>query len=758
MRSSKPYTQFYAPNNAINIVKTLHHYSRQKHSYIDYDYINSLLDGILKNTDGIKHREIASIIGSLAKLGFRWNGEMRCQILEAILSKHLYDMEGFEFNESLHALKLMHAPIDSLTSDPCEFINKILNYFSLLSPTMDFNGLNYAFEALIAVDFNADVLKKRFILSCANIFNSALLALEITPTGDYEKQVSKAIGLLGKTGLQWTQLEPALQSKLLIHIHHVIKYLGSYQKFGVISALNNMGYDTLEFTTPKIKLPQNKPQNKTVDKDKCSVIDNVKLLHEAGKKVNNDPVDDEIISNYMNEILKDTSKLTGREVASILTSLNYLKFKWDENQTLKYNLVTLIQTHLPNSSIEIFYKILLALSFSQISLNTLGEEKDTLTNIISKRFLNLAAKMNFEELNNVLSVLGRLTINDTSVYPVFKQACVEAFSEGFLEYLTKSGITQSNVDEDFILQFSKSLVSLANWFVQWGDLNECFRSHIKKYLEMTYKSLPAYEKRGVWWSLTKIGIDFEEWSNPFKKTLLSDQFQHINTQNIELAEEIYFCASLGLFNIPLSYLPKDLLIPLVSKINFQFLNNQLKPSQAMQAYQIFNHFDFPLTEQHYIKFNEHVAQQGLSDKEQHSYAEANLKQRLTSLYSSLEFESNFVVAGFKPVDFYFPKLNIILELDGLFHYGRINKELRLKDKFNQRLLEKLGYKVVRLSIEEWKKHDYKNDYLITKLENNGILIPCNQKQKQKQKQKQNLFQPVGRGNNKPAAKNQFKSR
>lgn len=78
---------------------------------------------------------------------------------------------------------------------------------------------------------------------------------------------------------------------------------------------------------------------------------------------------------------------------------------------------------------------------------------------------------------------------------------------------------------------------------------------------------------------------------------------------------------------------------------------------------------------------------------------------------------------FKPVDILFPKLKIILEIDGVHHRNK-DKQLRPKDAFNESLSTKHGFKTVRIRQEKIQKRFGKNaqeEYIVTKLLKFGIL-------------------------------------
>ena len=82
--------------------------------------------------------------------------------------------------------------------------------------------------------------------------------------------------------------------------------------------------------------------------------------------------------------------------------------------------------------------------------------------------------------------------------------------------------------------------------------------------------------------------------------------------------------------------------------------------------------------------------------------ESSLEERMRNVLT--EFKIDFIQEykiGRYYADFYVPKLNLIIECDG--EYWHLNEKAQLRDQRKDKLLESLGYKIIRMTGDQIKK-------------------------------------------------------
>lgn len=82
------------------------------------------------------------------------------------------------------------------------------------------------------------------------------------------------------------------------------------------------------------------------------------------------------------------------------------------------------------------------------------------------------------------------------------------------------------------------------------------------------------------------------------------------------------------------------------------------------------------------------------------------EKRFRELIKKLKYKYSFQKVinkpkfGFYIVDFYIPKFNTIVEIDGGYHF---NKRQVKKDKYREEILRSLGYRIIRFTNKETMK-------------------------------------------------------
>lgn len=116
-----------------------------------------------------------------------------------------------------------------------------------------------------------------------------------------------------------------------------------------------------------------------------------------------------------------------------------------------------------------------------------------------------------------------------------------------------------------------------------------------------------------------------------------------------------------------------------------------------------------------------------------SYLERDVLQVLGEVKQgipSLKYETEKILLSYKPVDVYFEDKKLVLEINGEFHYNQQN-EIRPKDEFNKKLIEKFGYKVIYLSEKDWRGAKDKKSFLMALLKEHLNLTAETQQKQEK---------------------------
>ncbi len=89
-----------------------------------------------------------------------------------------------------------------------------------------------------------------------------------------------------------------------------------------------------------------------------------------------------------------------------------------------------------------------------------------------------------------------------------------------------------------------------------------------------------------------------------------------------------------------------------------------------------------------------LAQRASSMREAPTHSEERLWQQLRSSKLGVSFRRQAVLGGKYIADFVAPKAKVVVEVDGPYHQRRVQADAR-----RQRALERLGYRVVRVTDE-----------------------------------------------------------
>lgn len=218
-------------------------------------------------------------------------------------------------------------------------------------------------------------------------------------------------------------------------------------------------------------------------------------------------------------------------------------------------------------------------------------------------------------------------------------------------------------------------------------------------------------------SFAHLGI---KWQN-LNANLHHEIMKNMNPQHLREMDNRNFCNlvwSIAVMDVPttsLQSIKKDIMnkIEVVIQSEAKILkeklptNNDLVSEQKdlvhlIQLKQAALYYDFKLSDKTLNLLNQWL------NKNKPSQKQSNLEKDVINVLNDVLREKPYItytteeLLSFKPVDIYFDKAKLILEINGNFHYNTAD-ELRPKDAFNQTLLEKEGYKIINLSEKHWNK-------------------------------------------------------
>ena len=132
----------------------------------------------------------------------------------------------------------------------------------------------------------------------------------------------------------------------------------------------------------------------------------------------------------------------------------------------------------------------------------------------------------------------------------------------------------------------------------------------------------------------------------------------------------------------------------------------------------------PEVEKALLQIKESYNRVPIYKSEFNSFFEVGLYHSLTTqLFAGEEVVKEYWIPPFY-ADFYVPKHQLVLECNGRQHYYFGTEKLKLPGEKRAFLLEKMGYKVLNISVDEWNriKVDERVDYLKERLKLLGIHI------------------------------------